>query len=68
MNDPALPRWLAIVAARLAGTAGAILGVVLLGRAQALPDKIIGVALVLGALWFTLIVPRALAHRWRSRP
>ena len=66
MSDPAFPRWLAITGVRLAGTAGAIFGVVLLGRAETLVPKLIGVGIVLAALWMLAAVPRALAHRWRS--
>jgi lysylphosphatidylglycerol synthetase-like protein (DUF2156 family) len=65
-GDPARPRWLAIVATRLAGTFGAILGVVLLGRAHDWPTKALGVAIVAAALFMIATVPRALARRWRT--
>ena len=66
MSDPAFPRWIALVAVRLAATAGALFGVVLLGRAETLGPRLIGIAIVLSALWMLATVPRALAHRWRS--
>ena len=66
MSDPARGRWAAIVATRLAGTAGALLGVVLLGRAQTTGPRLLGVAIVVSALWMIATVPRALARRWRS--
>ncbi|KQN93123.1 hypothetical protein ASE95_11190 [Sphingomonas sp. Leaf231] len=66
MNDPARPRWAAMVAVRLAATAGALLGIVLLGRAQTLAPRLLGIAIVVSALWMLAIVPRALARRWRS--
>ena len=66
MSDPALPRWGAIMAVRLAGTAGAVFGVVLLGRARDWPQQALGVAIVAAALWMIATVPRALARRWRS--
>ncbi|WP_022687163.1 hypothetical protein [Sphingomonas phyllosphaerae] len=66
MSDPARARWAAIVGIRLAATAGALLGVVLLGRAQTLGPRVLGVAIVLSALWMMATVPRALARRWRS--
>jgi hypothetical protein len=66
MNDPARTRWAAIVAIRLAATAGALFGVVLLGRAQATGPRVLGAAIVLSALWVIATVPRALARRWRS--
>ncbi|WP_425228482.1 hypothetical protein [Sphingomonas sp.] len=65
-SDPARGRWFAIVATRLAGTAGAVLGLVLVGRAHDWPVKALGIAIVLAALYLIAVVPRALAHRWRS--
>lgn len=59
-------RWLAIVLVRLAGTAGAVFGLVLTGRAQLFGPKLLGVAIVLSALVMIALVPRALAHRWRT--
>lgn len=68
MSDRARNRWLAIVATRLIGSAVAVFGVVLLARAPDTANKVLGVAIVLAALWFIAIVPRALAHRWRTPP
>jgi hypothetical protein len=59
-------RWLAIVAARLAAAAGAVLGLILVARAPGWGDKVLGVAIVLSALAVMAIVPTALARRWRS--
>jgi hypothetical protein len=60
-------RWFAIVATRLAATAGAVLGLILVARAHDWPTKALGVAIVLAGLYMMAVVPRALAHRWRSR-
>jgi len=71
MTDPqttARNRWLAMTLTRIAGSAGAIFGVVLLGRAQTLGPKILGVAIVLSALVMIATVPRSLARRWRTPP
>lgn len=68
MTDPARNRWLVLVLVRIAAACGAVLGVVLLARAPAMPQKLLGVAIVLAALYVMAVVPRALAHRWRSRP
>jgi lysylphosphatidylglycerol synthetase-like protein (DUF2156 family) len=71
MTDPdttARNRWLAMTLTRVAGSAGAIFGVVLLGRAQTLGPKILGVAIVLSALVMIATVPRSLARRWRTPP
>ena len=59
-------RLLAIQAMRLAGSAGALLGVALVARADAFPIKILGIALALSALLMTATAPRALARRWRT--
>jgi membrane protein YdbS with pleckstrin-like domain len=68
MSDKAKGRWLALVGVRLAGAAGAMLGLVLIARAYAWPEKALGVAIVLSALLLIAVVPRALAHRWRTPP
>ncbi|WP_326524884.1 hypothetical protein [Sphingomonas sp.] len=59
-------RWFALVATRLAATAGAVLGVILIARATDWPDKALGVAIVLAAIYLMAVVPLALARRWRS--
>lgn len=73
MTDPepdtsARNRWLAISATRIAGSAGAIFGIILVARAQTIAPKILGVAIVLSALLMIATVPRSLAHRWRTPP
>lgn len=67
MSDPARLRWLTMVATRLLGTAGAVFGLVLTGRAHTLGPQLLGAAIVVSAVLMIAIVPRALAHRWRSR-
>lgn len=66
MSDPAFARYMAIAGVRLAGTAGAVLGVILLARAETIGPKILGIAIVLSAMAMIAIVPRALARRWRT--
>lgn len=61
-------RWLAITLTRLAGAAGAMFGLVLIGRAHTLGPQLLGIAIVLSALLMIATVPRALAHRWRTPP
>lgn len=61
-------RWLAITLSRIAGSAGAVLGLILIARAQTMGPKILGVAIVLSALAMMAIVPRSLAERWRTPP
>lgn len=61
-------RWLTLALIRLAGTAGAVFALVLIGRAHTLPPKLLGIAIVLAALLMIAIVPRELARRWRTPP
>lgn len=68
MTDPARNRWLAIMAVWLGSALGAMLGVALLTRADDWPTKALGIAIVLAAMWTMLIVPKALARRWRTPP
>lgn len=66
MSDPAVRRWWVLVLVRIVAAAGAVFGLVLLSRAVAVPDKLVGAALVLVSIWVMAFVPKALAHRWRS--
>ena len=70
MTDPtateARNRWLIINAARIAGIAGAVFGIVLIGRFEQWPLKALGAAIVLSAIYMSWTIPAALAHRWAS--
>jgi hypothetical protein len=61
-------RWLTIVGVRLAATAGSVLGLLLLARASDTGTRVLGIAIVLAGLYLMAVVPRALAHRWRTPP
>ena len=61
-------RYFVLALSRLATAAGAVFGVVLLGRATTLAPKLLGVAIVVSALAVMAIVPRYLARRWRTPP
>lgn len=61
-------RYLAMTVTRVAGAAGAMLGLVLIARAQATGPKILGTAIVLSAMLMIAVVPRAMARRWRTPP
>lgn len=67
-DDPARTRWLLLSAVRVAGALVATLGVVLIGRAESWGPRLLGIAIVVGALAMTGSVTGNLAHRWRSRP
>jgi drug/metabolite transporter (DMT)-like permease len=68
-GDPALPRFVALQAARLAGALIALCGVVVLSHGQPVlahvPDALGDGLIVAGALAF-FVVPLALARRWKS--
>ncbi len=61
-------RWFAMVAVRIAATSGAVLGLILLARTEDWPTKILGVVIVLSALYVMAVIPRAMAARWRTPP
>ncbi|WP_033923212.1 hypothetical protein [Sphingomonas sp. 37zxx] len=67
-HDPAMTRYFLMVAARIVPVAGALFGLVLLGRAVTTPDRILGLAIVLAAIFVMATLPRALARRWRTPP
>ncbi|THD37934.1 MAG: hypothetical protein E7773_02860 [Sphingomonas sp.] len=59
-------RYLLIVGTRLIGAAGAVFGLVLTARFPQWQMKVLGGAIVLSAIYMTLVVPLALAHRWAT--
>lgn len=70
MSDEALARrrWMTLTLVRLFLAADAVFGLVLIGRAQTLSPKLIGIGIVLKSLMMMALVPRALARRWRTPP
>ncbi len=60
-------RWLILVAIRIATACGAVFGVVMLARAPDTTMRMLGVAIVLSALYAMAVVPRGLLAKWRSR-
>lgn len=67
-RDPAMGRYFLMVLARIVPVCGALFGLVIMGRASQLPQQILGLAIVLAALWVMAILPRSLARRWRTPP
>ncbi|WP_375397448.1 hypothetical protein [uncultured Sphingomonas sp.] len=65
---PDRDRWLIITLARMVALAGAVSGVVLIGRANVWGIKALGVAIVLSALYMSWVVPASLARKWRTPP
>ena len=70
--DPPVPdtlardRYLTMVAAEMGGVAGAVFGLVLIGRTNSMPVKLLGAAILLSAMLVIAVLPRHLARRWRS--
>ena len=52
----------------LLGVAGAVFGLVLVGRSEAIEPRLLGAAIILSALAVIATVPRAMARRWRTPP
>lgn len=59
-------RYFSMIAAEMTGVAGAVFGLVLIGRAQARWQEWLGAAIVVAAMAVIAVVPRAMARRWRS--
>ena len=71
MTDPDLlarQRYFTMMAVELAGVAGAVFGLVLVGRSVDTIPRVIGAAIVISALLMIASVPRAMARRWRTPP
>lgn len=71
MNDPdalARRRYYSMMGVELLGVAGAVFGLVLVGRSEAMEPRLLGAAILLSALAVIATVPRAMARRWRTPP
>lgn len=60
-------RWFVLVAIRIATACGAVFGLIVLARGADTPMRVLGVAIVLSALYAMAVVPRGLLAKWRSR-
>ena len=67
-EDPARDRDFVMVGARLVGVAGAMVGLVLLGRAVTLTHRVLGLSVVLAGMVVMAVLPLSLARRWRTPP
>lgn len=59
-------RYYMIVALNMLGTAGAVLGLLIAGRAHNYGVTVFGGAILLASLYFMAVVPRFLARRWKT--
>jgi hypothetical protein len=64
----AMQRYYLITFARIVPSFGAVLGVVLMGRAADFTTRLLGFTIVLAALSVIATLPRALAQRWKTPP
>ncbi|WP_066719982.1 hypothetical protein [Sphingomonas pituitosa] len=61
-------RYFIMMGANLVGVAGAVLALLIMGRAQTTELTMLGVALMLASLWVMAAIPKMLARRWRTPP
>ncbi|MES2442946.1 MAG: hypothetical protein V4574_08955 [Pseudomonadota bacterium] len=61
-------RYYAMMAVNLAAVAGAVFGLVLVGRSNDWTQTVLGGAIILSALYVMAVVPRAMARKWRTPP
>ncbi len=67
-EDPARNRYFAMVFAQMIAVAGAVFGLVIIGRSDAIWLRILGAAILISGLYCIAVVPRAMARRWRTPP
>lgn len=67
-EDPARNRYFLMVLAQIGAVAGAVFGLVILGKADTMWMRLLGAAILLSGLYCIAVVPRALARRWRTPP
>lgn len=59
-------RYFMMSGVNLAAAAGAVLGLLIAGRAQDHLTTILGGALILSSLYIMATVPRAMARKWKT--
>ncbi|HSX56395.1 MAG TPA: hypothetical protein VLG14_13915 [Sphingomonas sp.] len=67
-EDPARNRYFTMVFVQMVAVAGAVFGLVILGKADTMWMRLLGAAILLSGLYCIAVVPRALARRWRTPP
>ncbi|QIG81142.1 hypothetical protein [Stakelama tenebrarum] len=61
-------RYFAMVAVQIVATVGAVFGLILAGRATSWELTMLGGAILLSGLYVMVVVPKAMARRWRTPP
>ncbi len=67
-EDQARNRYFTMVFAQMIAVAGAVFGLIIMGRAEDMPMRLLGAAILMSGLYCIAVVPRALARRWRTPP
>jgi membrane-anchored protein YejM (alkaline phosphatase superfamily) len=62
----AMKRYYLIVAVNMIGTAGAVLGLLIAGRAQEYQMTLFGATVLMSSLYVMAVVPKSLARRWKT--
>ena len=61
-------RYFTMALSRLAATVVVVIGIVIMGRAVAMPSRLAGLAVALVGLAGMVLIPRSMARRWRTPP
>lgn len=61
-------RYYMMMGVNMGAVAGAVFGLVIAGRSHDTWQTVLGGAIVLSALYVMAVVPRAMAHKWRTPP
>jgi hypothetical protein len=61
-------RYFYMTGVNLIATMGAIFGLLVAGRSDALAGQLLGGAILLSGLYVMAVVPRAMARKWRTPP
>ncbi|NYT40561.1 hypothetical protein HZY97_07320 [Sphingomonas sp. R-74633] len=62
----AMKRYYVIVGVNIIGTAGAVLGLLIAGRAHEYQMTLFGGTIIMSSLYIMAVVPRSLARRWKT--
>lgn len=69
MNDAdrlAMKRYYMITGVNIVATAGAVLGLLIAGRAHGYEMTLFGGTIILSSLYVMAVVPKSLARRWKT--
>jgi hypothetical protein len=61
-------RYFLMTGVNLLGTAGAVLGLLIAGRAKGYEMTLFGGTILMSSLYMMAVVPKSMARRWRTPP